>query len=132
MRIETIVATIPNQYNFVIQSCQQYYLVISQSHASSFATFSGIRIDTCILHDNVTSYFILSKILILSLALSVYGSIFFSWSNQSGCLNGSLSCKETAQRKKATIHHITTMLATSTNVLFPGHNHLLTTGTDDP
>ena len=24
------------------------------------------------------------------------------------------------------------MLATSTNVPFPGHNHLLTTGTDDP
>ena len=24
------------------------------------------------------------------------------------------------------------MLATSKNVLFPGHSHLLTTGTDDP
>ena len=24
------------------------------------------------------------------------------------------------------------MLATSQNVLFPGHNHLLTTGTNDP
>ena len=24
------------------------------------------------------------------------------------------------------------MLVTSTNVLFPGHNYLLTTGTDDP
>ena len=34
--------------------------------------------------------------------------------------------------KKATIHQVTTMLATSKNVLFPGHNHLLTTGTDDP
>ena len=33
---------------------------------------------------------------------------------------------------KATIHQVTTMLATSKNVLFPGHNHLLTTGTDDP
>ena len=30
--------------------------------------------------------------------------------------------------KKATIHQV----ATSTNVLFPGPNHLLTTGTDDP
>ena len=28
--------------------------------------------------------------------------------------------------------HVTTMLATSENVLFPDHNHLLTTGTDDP
>ena len=34
--------------------------------------------------------------------------------------------------KKATIHQVNTMLATSKNVLFPGHNKLLTTGTDDP
>ena len=33
--------------------------------------------------------------------------------------------------KKATIHELTTILSTSKNVLFPGHNHLLTTGTDD-
>ena len=33
--------------------------------------------------------------------------------------------------KKATINQVTTMLATSENVLFPGHNHLLTTGADD-
>ena len=35
-----------------------------------------------------------------------------------------------ALRKQATIHQVTTMLATSKNVLFPGDNHLLTTGTD--
>ena len=29
------------------------------------------------------------------------------------------------------IHQVTTMLATSKNVLLPGHKHLLTTGTDD-
>ena len=34
--------------------------------------------------------------------------------------------------KNATIHLVTTMLATSTNVLFPSHDHVLTTGTDDP
>ena len=34
--------------------------------------------------------------------------------------------------KKATMHQVTTMLATSKTVLFPGHNHLLTTGTDNP
>ena len=34
--------------------------------------------------------------------------------------------------KKAIIHQITTVLAASKNVLFPGHNHLLTTGTADP
>ena len=33
--------------------------------------------------------------------------------------------------KKASIHQLTTMLATPKKVLFPGHNHLLTTGTDD-
>ena len=34
--------------------------------------------------------------------------------------------------KKATIHQVTTMLTTCKNVLFPGHNYLLTKGTDDP
>ena len=34
--------------------------------------------------------------------------------------------------KRATIHQVTTMLATSKNVPFPGHNHLLTTSTDGP
>ena len=34
--------------------------------------------------------------------------------------------------KKTTIHQVTTMLATCTNVLFPGPNHLQTTSTDDP
>ena len=36
--------------------------------------------------------------------------------------------------QKATIHQVTTTLTTSKNVLFPGHNHLLTTcrTTDDP
>ena len=34
--------------------------------------------------------------------------------------------------KKVTIHQLTTMLTTSKNVLFPGPNHLLTTGTDNP
>ena len=33
--------------------------------------------------------------------------------------------------KKATIYQVTTMPATSKSVLFPGHNHLLTIGTDD-
>ena len=33
--------------------------------------------------------------------------------------------------KKATIHQVTAMLATSKNILFPGHNHLLTTGADN-
>ena len=34
--------------------------------------------------------------------------------------------------KNATVHQVTTMLATSKNVSFLGHNHLLTTVTDDP
>ena len=33
--------------------------------------------------------------------------------------------------KKATVHQVTIMLATSKNVLFPGYNHLLTTSADD-
>ena len=34
--------------------------------------------------------------------------------------------------EKATVYQVTTMLTTSKSVLFPGHNHLLSTGTDDP
>ena len=34
--------------------------------------------------------------------------------------------------KNAVIHHVATILATSENVLFSGHNHLLIAGTDDP
>ena len=34
--------------------------------------------------------------------------------------------------KEATTHQVTTMQAISKNVLFPGHNHLLTTSADDP
>ena len=33
---------------------------------------------------------------------------------------------------KATIYQLTTMLATSKNVLFQGNKHLVTTGSDDP
>ena len=33
--------------------------------------------------------------------------------------------------KKATIHQVTTMLATCKNVIFQSHNHLVTIGTDD-
>ena len=40
---------------------------------------------------------------------------------------GNINCTQT----KATIHQVTTMLATSKHVIFPGHNPLLTTGTDD-
>ena len=39
---------------------------------------------------------------------------------------------DTCTTQKATINQVTTMLATSKNVLFPDHNHLLTTGADDP
>ena len=40
-------------------------------------------------------------------------------------------CKFAHCTKKATIHQVTTMIATSKNVLFPGHNYLLITVTDD-
>ena len=34
--------------------------------------------------------------------------------------------------KRATTHQLSTMLSNSKNVLFQGHNHLLTTSVDDP
>ena len=39
--------------------------------------------------------------------------------------------KKTHWAKKAIIHQVTTMLAISKNVLFPGHNYLQTTAIDD-
>ena len=58
----------------------------------------------------------------------------------SGDLNVSLTSvgqhlsmlQECYSANKATIHRLTTMLSTSKNILFPGHNYLLTTGSDDP
>ena len=45
--------------------------------------------------------------------------------------NGSKFYKKLTGHKKATIHQVTKMLDASKNVLFPGHNHLLTTGAYD-
>ena len=42
--------------------------------------------------------------------------LIFSWENQ-------IFKAVYALHKKATIHQVTTMLATSKNVLIPGHNH---------
>ena len=44
-------------------------------------------------------------------------------------MNGSA---DHATVRKASIHQLSTMLFTSKNVLFPGYNHLLPTGADDP
>ena len=44
----------------------------------------------------------------------------------------SWECLDVAVLALITIHQVTAMLTTSKNVLFPGYNHLLTTGTDDP
>ena len=40
-------------------------------------------------------------------------------------------CLTLLTAQKVTIHQVTTMLTTSRNVLFPGHNHLLN-GANDP
>ena len=41
--------------------------------------------------------------------------------------------EHSAKKPQPTIHQVTTMIATSKNILFPGHNHLLTTdNADDP
>ena len=39
---------------------------------------------------------------------------------------------EDSLHNKATMYQVTTMLAVSKYILFPGHNHLLTNGIDDP
>ena len=69
---------------------------------------------------------------------SRHSCYFISCKHTSTCISCMISFHakyaETAEvllSKKATIHQVTTMLATSKKVLFPGHNYLLTTGTDD-
>ena len=52
------------------------------------------------------------------------GAVWSAPSEQTSALQVTLG-------KKATIHQLTTMLATSKNGLIPGHNHLLTTGGED-
>ena len=42
-----------------------------------------------------------------------------------------ISGENPLRKKKPTIHQVTTMLATSENALLSGHNHLLTTNTDE-
>ena len=44
----------------------------------------------------------------------------------------STNSKQQLLGNKATIHQVTTMLATSKNVLFPDHTYLLTTSAEDP
>ena len=57
----------------------------------------------------------------------------FSWDKQTLDLQEVVYLYQWAgTAQKATIHQVTTMLATSKNVLFPGHNYMLTTGADDP
>ena len=53
-------------------------------------------------------------------------------SNSSDLMYVAAACLHLTVVKKVTIHQVTTMLVTSKNVLFPGHNHLLRIDTDDP
>ena len=46
-------------------------------------------------------------------------------------LIGHIYCFKRLTVQKSIIHQLTTMLSTSENVLFPGHNHLVTTGAND-
>ena len=47
------------------------------------------------------------------------------------CINHIMN-RDTSQGKKVTIEQVTTIPAIPKNALFPGHNHLLTTDTDEP
>ena len=53
----------------------------------------------------------------------------YSWTTRRG--NSNRFWRISTLHKNTTIHQVTTMLATSKNVIFSGHNHLLTTGPDD-
>ena len=74
---------------------------------------------------------------VLFVDLDIIYLVFCGWSNLAETLLRLLKGVERSHQqvtlgKKNTIHQLTTMLSTSKNVLFPDHNHLLTTGADDP
>ena len=55
-------------------------------------------------------------------------TLTIAWVSATCLYNKSKAC---SLREKVTIHQVATMLAASENVIFVGHNHLLTTGTAD-
>ena len=64
------------------------------------------------------------------ITLVSHNSKFYTINNVRGRDSVTLLFSYTEQIKN-TIHQLTTMLLTPKNVLFPDHNHLLTTGADD-
>ena len=66
------------------------------------------------------------------LILLEYLSIFIVAFLQDSLSQKTFPDRSTYTAQKATTYWVTTVLATSKNVLFPAHNHLLTTSTDDP
>ena len=65
---------------------------------------------------------------VINLSVSWFGNVCNFVVVVSGCSSTPTSLN---LAQKATNHQVTTMLATSKNTLFPGHNQLLTTGIDD-
>ena len=69
---------------------------------------------------------------VFSISIFIFFSVAVgSFTSSSISNNNKFSYHHLSLRKKATIHQVT-MIATSKNVPFPGHNHLLTTSTEDP
>ena len=73
-----------------------------------------------------------TKRYIVTTTMMFTGYAVISNNSSTNCFAIVLKPRGHTLHKNATTHQVTTMLATSKNILFPGPNHLLTTGTDDP
>ena len=102
--------------------------VVSQQHVRSVHTFSFLYRGR---NNLAASYFWFISVWEFLICLEIIWLIILckSWANRSMVLK---HASWITLGKKATIHQLTTMLSISTNVLSPSHNHLLTTGADDP
>ena len=124
------------------QNCMIYCLCECPSHCHSFVCWLFLKsspssifvvVVVCVwncniwLEYNTLLWLILYLNFLLSTRAYITQLIFVTWHTQRGLL---IFTAHSA--KENTIHQVTTMLqATSKNVLFPGHNHMLTTGADD-
>ena len=117
----------------VLKSTSQFLHVISESfrgHSFVLAAFATVNYaEKC--HLFCDKLHAITKYVIL---------LYFKWNAIASCRWLLAKCCRfeiyECQRlyivQKAAIHQVTTMLATCKNALFPDHNQLVTTGTDDP
>ena len=114
----------------ITTTTEPFIVLIKVSHQIAITIFICKPQICTDLHYTFTNYVLWSKRL---LGLSPHHTKSLNlWADKHTSTQGSSNVWNVSLDKKATIHQLTTMLSTSKNVLFPGQNHLITSGADDP